>query len=138
MGMHVSGKIKITPDEYEKISSIVCKFDPNLWKNEIRYYGNYSEYKDEFTMEGQYYDELEQFLDILVENINTYYEISELEMFSNWYRGIYYVYPGKWEFKEYIRPSPSRDFVEYTKTYKFIKETNLNLTEINNDIELNI
>lgn len=83
-------------------------------------------------------NEFEIFLDLLVQNISIC-ELSTVKYISGsrGHTGIYYIYPGRWEYQESIEQFPSDIFKEYMGKYKIVMKTKENLRNlINNKFEI--
>ena len=52
--------------------------------------------------------------------------------------GNYYIYPGMWEWREYVPQCISKEFQHHIDTYKEISQTKNNLGKINEDESLEI
>lgn len=131
--MYVTGKIKMTKEEYEKIA---LALENNTKEEEdIDYYGNFSD--GLFYIEDEYGGEFESFLSILIEIINIY-SLSSLYVINYDGCGNYYIYPGMWEWRKDVPQCISKEFQHHIDTHKEISQTKNNLGKINEDESLEI
>lgn len=122
----------MTQAEYELINKLT-NLEENISDWEYR--------NGELLLNGEIYDSsfIDTFLNAVIENISIC-EVSIIQIEEDLltYSGVYYIYPGKYEWQEFVPKDYSEEFQHHIDTHKEISQTKNNLGKINEDESLEI
>lgn len=129
---YAHGTIKMTQAEYELINKLT-NLEENISDWEYR--------NGELLLYGKIYSRsfIDTFLNTVIENISIC-EVSIIQIEEDLltYSGVYYIYPGKYEWQEFVPKDYSEEFQHHIDTYKYIKKTKNNLDDVAENKKFNI